>query len=186
MISSSIFLLCVVCCIFIMFSFFHKEIIESIEILSKDIVVHDHKDNNNPNGYNIGDLLNMPSFWHKDWKRNPHGYEMKHNMFISAPKLFPNSIVFYYSTLRTNPEEPIPDMHKIEQATDIYIKKNPACVEKIQGLLDDDDVLFVHLRSGDKGAVEDAFIDKINTISHSYKKTIIISGIHCETTVVFK
>jgi hypothetical protein len=42
----------------------------------------------------------------------------------------------------------------------------------------DDDTLIVHLRSGDKGLVEDEFINVIQKLQSTYSKIVILCGIH--------
>ena len=46
--------------------------------------------------------------------------------------------------------------------------------------MNDNKTLCIHLRSGDKGIVEDLYIEKINTLSDKYNKIIILTGIHSD------
>lgn len=155
-----------------------------ISLLIKENLVNDNfvipiYDNNNvtTNGYNIGDLLNMPSFW-AGWNRNPHNNQAGYDIFLNVAKNYPNTIVYYYSQLRDDESEPIPNMAKIEEAVDLYIKNND--LSNIINIVNNDETLCVHLRSGDKGIVEDHYIDKINILADKYNKIIILSGIHSD------
>lgn len=145
-----------------------------------NIILYDQTTTINPGGYNIGDLLNMPSFW-AGWGRNPHTNDTNYQAYLDASKNFPKSIIYYYSTLRTNDDEPIPNMNKIENAVDLYIENND-----IRNVLNEisinniNNYLYVHLRSGDKGIVEDDFINKINELSNKYNKIVILAGVHSD------
>ena len=141
-----------------------------------DIPIYDNNDIN-MNGYNIGDLLNMPSFW-VGWNRNPHHNQDKYDAFLNVSKNYPNTIVYYYFKLRNDNTEPIPNMEKIEEAIKLYIINND--VSNIINKVNDDNTLCVHLRSGDKGIVDDDYINKINDLSNKYNKIIILCGIHSD------
>lgn len=138
-----------------------------------EITLYDNTTTNNLGGYNIGDLLNMPSYW-AGWARNPHNDHNIYQSYLEAINQFPNSILYYYSLQRTDNNEPIPNMIKIESATDLYIENNNKNVNN------DNNILYVHLRSGDKGVVEDLFINKINELTNNYDKIIILTGIHSD------
>lgn len=141
-----------------------------------NIPIYDNNDTNT-NGYNIGDLLNMPSFW-AYWNRNPHNNQSAYDAYLNVVKHYPNTIVYYYSQLRTDESEPIPNMSKIENAIELYIQNND--LSNIINIVNHDETLCVHLRSGDKGIVEDHYIDKINNLADKYNKIIILSGIHSD------
>ena len=145
-----------------------------------EIPIYYTSENNNLNLYNIGDLLNMPSFWVEEWKRNPHKDEKLYKQYLYSASEFKNSILYYYSTLRTDENEPIPNIQKIEDATELYIKNNN-CNDLINKV-NDINVLCIHLRSGDKGIVENEYIDKINILVSKYNKIIILCGIHTDQT----
>jgi len=79
-----------------------------------DIKIYDKTDNPNIiTGYNIGDLLNMP-YYFNGWSNNPS------KIYDDSIKIYKDTILYYYSTLRTDKNEPIPNLGKIILATDIY------------------------------------------------------------------
>jgi len=140
-----------------------------------DIPIYDNS-NKNDGGYAIGDLLNMPSVC-GIWYQNPHNSEETYESFLNVSKQYPESILAIYSSLRTDTNEPIPNLSKIEQAVDIYTIYTK---QKHQILYDDDQVLFIHLRSGDKGVVEDYYIEKINQVASKYRSLVVLTGIHAD------
>jgi hypothetical protein len=141
------------------------------------ITLYDNVNDNNMGGYNIGDLLNMPSFW-AGWNNNPHNNDKYYKAYVTATEQFPNSIIYYYSLLRKDSDEPIPNLHKLEIAVDEYINNNN--LNDVLNKVDDNNILYVHLRSGDKGVVEDNYINNINKLAENYEKIIILTGIHSD------
>jgi hypothetical protein len=130
--------------------------------------------------YNIGDLLNMPSYW-AGWNRNPHDTQDVYNHYKEMCIKFINSILNNYCNLRTDETEPIPNIGRIRDSVDLYIKNNYNYLDNLIKKVQDPKTLCVHLRSGDKGIVEDSFINTINTLSNNYNKIIIFAGIHSDT-----
>ena len=63
---------------------------------------------------------------------------------------------------------------------DLFIKNNNVSI--LINKVNNNNILCVHLRSGDKGIVEDEYINKINILANKYKKIIILSGIHSDET----
>ena len=142
-----------------------------------NIPIYDNSKNINSNVYNIGDILNIPSFW-AGWEKNPHNNDGGYKLYLDSAKQFPNSILYYYSKLRTNNTEPIPNINKLEKAVDLYINNNNLndLINKVNNI----NVLCIHLRSGDKGIVENEYIEKINILVNKYNKIIILCGIHTD------
>lgn len=169
-------LLIIVLVLVLSYLFYFLFVIENLVDDNFNIPIYDNNDINT-NGYNIGDLLNMPSFW-AGWNRIPHHDQDKYNAYLSVANNYPNTIVYYYSKLRIDETEPIPNMQKLEDAVKLYIKNND--LSNIINIVNDDNTLCVHLRSGDKGIVEDYYIDKINNLADKYNKIIILSGIHSD------
>jgi hypothetical protein len=142
-----------------------------------EIKIYDQTNNSNIiGGYNLGDLLNMP-YYFAGWTNNPH---QAYNLYKEATPSFPNSILYYYSTLRTDENEPIPNLQKIIDAIDMYINNNIDKLDNIINKVNDPNVLCIHLRSGDKGIIEDDFVNKINYLSSKYSKIIILTGVHSD------
>ena len=132
-------------------------------------------------GYNIGDLLNMPSFWAK-WGRNPHSNENYYNdQYKLSCQHYTESILSYYDKLRIDETEPIPNIPHIREAVYEYGKK-VSCLRSMcdKTKIIDPSTLCIHIRSGDKGIIEPEFIQTILDISKSYDTLIIMSGIHAD------
>jgi hypothetical protein len=134
----------------------------------------------NKESYIIGDLLNMPYFF-ANWGKSPHHNEYMYKLFKKTALQYPNNILGIYDKLRTDQNEPIPNVKKIINSIDKYIEYNLVSDTNLKKLLEmcqDKNVLCLHLRCGDKGVVDNEFINKIHEISSSYSKIIILTGIH--------
>lgn len=128
--------------------------------------------------YIIGDLLNMPYF-HSNWPNTPHFDDNVLGLFKKTASQFRDNILGIYDTLRVEPNEPLPNVEKILQACDLYLERNN---DKYNELWSDENTLFIHLRSGDKGYVENSFIEHIYNLSTKYKKIVVMCGIHHNST----
>lgn len=132
--------------------------------------------------YNLGDLLNMPRFnltgisdpvkgltWESGKHRNIEDYN-------AVCEYFTDSILAEYCKLHTNPDEAYPNLEKIRAAVDTYCDRHTEEVpwKKIKK----DNVLVVHLRSGDYGEVDDTFITSLNKVCVKYQELYILCGIH--------
>lgn len=134
----------------------------------------------NKNSYVIGDLLNMPYFF-SYWNNTPHHDDHFYNRFKTTAKQYPNSILGLYDSSRTDESQPIPNVERLKNTVEQYIEMNVNRDPNLNNLLkfvDDENVLCVHLRSGDIGIVDEKFIWKIQSLSEKYKKIIILCGIH--------
>lgn len=133
--------------------------------------------------YNIGDILNIPSYYSPKWDgwdvvydvsllhfRKPHHLEDYMNTY-------PNSIVYNYFISRP-PDEKIPNPERIITSVDKYINENGNKFEDLIEKVSNNNTLTVHLRSGDKRIVEDLYIEIIKKLSENYEYIIILSGIH--------
>jgi hypothetical protein len=130
--------------------------------------------------YTIGDTLNMPYFFAK-WNNTPHYDDFCYQSFKRAAIQYQNNILGIYASLRTDDDEPIPNVEKIVQACDLYLEQNinqDADLKSKSEMWDDEDTLYIHLRSGDKGVVEDCFIETIVEMSSKYNRLIVMCGIH--------
>jgi hypothetical protein len=159
---------------------FNSENLISDNIVNAISSQNDVNKKNTSKVYNIGDLLNMPSYW-AGWGRNPHNNEHGYNIFKDACKKFDNSIFYNYCNSRIDESEPIPNINRIRESVDLYIENNYNNLDRLIKKVKDPNTLCVHLRSGDKGIVEDSFIESINTLSNKYDKIIIFAGIHSDT-----
>ncbi len=129
--------------------------------------------------YIIGDLLNMPKFF-ADWNSNPHNNDYMYDLFIKTSLQYKDNILGIYEDLRIDKNESIPNVSKIQLSVDTYISRNESNIifKNLLSSCDNNRALFVHLRSGDKGIVEDTFINTIIDLSINYDKIIILCGIH--------
>lgn len=129
--------------------------------------------------YIIGDLLNMPYFF-ANWNNNPHNNDYMYNLFKKTAFQYKNNILGIYNNYRIHENEPLPDVEKIKLSVDTYIENNKTnnILNNLMLCCNDNNTLVVHLRSGDKGIVEDYYIDTIINLSVNYEKIIILCGIH--------
>lgn len=156
-------------------------------VSSEDLVVYDE---NKPT-YNIGDLTRMPFFFETPlldinvYIENKNKYIIN---YINQSKIYqdsyPDSIFSNYIKLldeKINKKESnieIPDIELLQKATDIYYDNNKARIDAFLNTINNDKTLFVHIRSGDKGNVDDLFIDTLQTLESKYEKIVLLSGVH--------
>jgi hypothetical protein len=129
----------------------------------------------NKESYIIGDLLNMPKFF-AGWNSNPHHNKYMYDLFKKTSLQYKEHILGIYNENRTDENEQIPNIEKIKLSVDQYIQRNK--FNEILSLCEDNNTLFVHLRSGDKGVIEECYINNIIHLSYKYEKIIILTGIH--------
>ena len=122
----------------------------------------------------------MPHYW-AGWAANPHASQHQYDLFKKASSEYKNNILGIYDKSRTDENELIPNTERIKKSVDIYIDNNIIInynLEKIIKFCDNENTLVIHLRSGDKGIVNDNFVNKINEISVKYSNIVILCGIH--------
>ena len=129
--------------------------------------------------YIIGDLLNMPYFF-ANWNNKPHNNDYMYNLFKKTALQYKHNILGIYDSYRTDENEPFPNVEKIKLSVDTYIENNKtnSILEQLLLSCNDTNTLFVHLRSGDKGVVEDQYINAIINLASKYNKIVILAGIH--------
>lgn len=133
----------------------------------------------NTESYSIGHLLNMPTFF-ANWNRTPHNTIYHYDLYKQTAAAYPDNILGIYDRFRTDPEESIPNVEKIKLSVDTYIENN-AANENFNNILSscgDDKTLYVHLRSGNKGIVEEQYINTIVGLASQYEKVVILCGVH--------
>jgi uncharacterized protein YlzI (FlbEa/FlbD family) len=138
-------------------------------------------DENKPT-YNIGDLFNMPSYFYPGWDvlndvslvkfRKPYTLDNYMNAY-------PNSVVYNYYSSRPI-DENIPNVKRIRSSVDQYINENSNKFSGLIAKVANNNTLTVHIRSGDKGVVENSYIEVIKKISEKYETIFILSGIHAD------
>lgn len=137
---------------------------ESLEIKINDEIYEDY--------YNIGNLTCIHAL------RGRWDNLFCYNEYINGRiNHFPGSIFdIYMKTIDEN--DILPNIEKLQKAVDVYIEQNNVrSIDYIQDIMMDD-VLCVHIRSGDFGNVEEKFIETIHTLSKDYRRVYILSGIH--------
>jgi len=173
----------------ILLSFFTFTIESTIESLvtSDELQVYDE----NKPLYNIGDLTRMPFFFKKSILNRDEYYKDKQQYiieYINNNKIYydsyPNSIFSNYLKLldeKTKVKESnieIPNIELLQKATDIYYENNKGKIDEFFNTINNDKTLFVHIRSGDKGNIEDSFIKIVQTLENKYEKIVLLGGVH--------
>ena len=129
-------------------------------------------------GYNLGDILNMPAFW-AHWTL----FRSHHDLSVVASQL-PQSIAGLYYNCRSDglgdvADDPIiPYRPRLLCAVNESIAVQPE-IQPILQMVQDDSVLCVHVRSGDYGPMTDDFLRTLAHLSKQYPKIIVLSGVHC-------
>lgn len=142
-----------------------------------DIRIYDIDKKFGESGYNISDLLNMPFYW-AGWKQNPHcGDENYYNVAKNTAFNNPDTILGRYYSSRTEDEQ-IPNLNRLYDVIDKYINDKNIKNEKIYELINDENILFVHIRSGDFGCVSDKYVNTVYNLSKKFSKVILMSGVN--------
>ena len=139
--------------------------------------------------YNIGDLMLMYFYYDALDKHQYDNNKNKYiNEYINKHKIYqdayPNSIFSNYIKLLDetvnikNETIDLPNIKFIQNATDTFYNNNKEKIDHFFNTIKNEHTLFVHIRSGDKGTIEDSFINAIRTLENKYEKIIIICGAH--------
>jgi hypothetical protein len=171
----------------LIFLFFISIILSSFVIESfttNDLVIHD---TNKPT-YNIGDLMLMYFYYDNNALDKPQYDNNKEDYFINYINknkiyydAYPNSIFSNYIKLLDENRKiniDLPNIKFIQNATDIFYNNNKENIDRFFNTINNEHTLFVHIRSGDKGVIDDSFINTVRTLEHKYEKIIIICGAH--------
>ena len=128
-------------------------------------------------GYNIGDLLNIPSLGGY-WLANPHNSYEDLERLYKVGMYYQKSVLNYYIEARP-PCEVVPYKHRVLGAVNKYILHSTDHLRTVLDTVNKADVLCVHVRCGDK-PVEDDFIHLIESQSSLYRQVYIFSGLHLD------
>lgn len=125
--------------------------------------------------YNIGDILNTPWYWTGgNWPikslRSDHQ---------TAVDYYTDSIGHIYFKNRPADED-IPNENRIRESTDEYIKINADKFKDLIDIVSKKDTLTAHIRSGDRGVLDEQVVNLIKKISNDYSKIFILSGVHSD------
>jgi hypothetical protein len=132
-------------------------------------------------GYNLGDLLNMPSLY-DHWGQNPHATSCALERMNLLGTNYEKSVLWYYCANRKE-DDIVPDINLIKDSVLKFTTDNIHCFSDIVDIVKDPKCICVHVRNGDSDT-ELEFINHIEKISHSFDKVVLLSGIHLDT--VFK
>lgn len=155
-----------------MIKIFHKKIEEQdIQIYGKSLI-----NDETGAGYNIGDLLNLPSL-SGYWKANPHNSPEELERLYLVGNAYPQSILSYYIEARPA-YEPVPNLYRVIGAVNKYIVNSTLLPELIR-VMNQESVLCVHIRCGDK-EVEPSFLNLIVDLAKDYRFVYIFSGLHLD------
>lgn len=128
-------------------------------------------------GYNMGDLLNMP-YLSGQWPQTPHGlYNYLERMYIVSNS-FDNSIVNLYCKHRPD-NELVPCIPRLISSVNEYIEQHAELYKDIFSLVKQPDCLCVHIRLGD-AFVSEAYVNVIEKLSSQFTTVILLAGIHLD------
>jgi hypothetical protein len=150
-------------------------------ISDNDIIIRDNfiKEDERNAGYNLGDLLNMPSLL-GIWNQKPHHDSYSLYRMNLLGDMYNDSILSYYCLNRENNDEIVPNINLIVNSTQSFIEKNTDTYKHIFDIVKDPENCCVHIRNGDC-RTEDDYINLVINLSHKFKKIIILSGVHLDT-----
>ena len=148
---------------------------DDITIYDKDI----YSDNRRA-GYNIGDLLNMPSL-HNIWNQCPHADKSMLYRMNNVGNCYENSILSLYCKNRNSCDEIIPNIQLIKDVVLQFTNENKHNYIDIFNLIQEQTTLCVHVRNGDLDT-EESYIDSIIRLSSNYKYVVLLTGIHLDET----
>lgn len=147
---------------------FNKKVINEDEVFN--LLLND-EDKNSDSIYNIGNLLNIP-YYYTDisckWNLSKTKVDNKR-----IP--FENSFVKYYYDSFIEGKDVVPDPVSINNSFNNFISYKK--MNYYEEVFNKDDVLVVHLRTGDLGDAGD-YYKKILQLSKNFNKIFILVGIH--------
>ena len=138
-------------------------------------------------GYNLGDLLNMPSFiksYQKDWPKS--GRRDLFNIALSIRDSHPNSVIGRYfknsSTFQTNGQR-LPDPDRLRNVVEEYGRTltQTALGDYIKETVENPITLLVHVRSCDKKHPHKSFLNYIKLLSKKFQHLILMGQCHNDT-----
>jgi hypothetical protein len=128
-------------------------------------------------GYNLGDMLNMPSFY-GGWSREMPSTIL--DMALTKVASRPHSILGrYFSVDMSSCRHPY--MPQLRSAIGVFEKTTH--VDPAMSLVRLRHTLVVHLRSGDSGGVEKTFLDGLRKVASrkNIKLVLFLCGVHTDT-----
>jgi hypothetical protein len=118
----------------------------------------------------------MPYYW-ANWQQVPHADTNMLNIALNTAHKNPDTIVEIY--YRERPEtEKIPNLNRLNNAVNKYINLNKILDLEISSIIQHENTLCVHLRSGDYGIISNDFTKIVFDFSKKFKKVIILFGLN--------
>ena len=133
-------------------------------------------------GYNLGDLLNMPSFiksYQKDWPKS--GRQDLFNIALSIRNSHPNSVIGRYFKNSTNfptNGQRLPDPDRLRNVVDEYGRATTALGDYIKETVENPTTLLVHVRSCDKKHPHKTFLNYIKLLSNKFQHLVLMGQCH--------
>ena len=129
--------------------------------------------------YNLGDKLNMPRVNHAHlstaaaWN-NPVSWYLK--TFRTALTDFPDTILHYYYHQHNDHGEIPPSIARLKYAVSEYLAVNNT--EHLLNEVSQKDTRVIHLRTGDRGDMEDDASQHLARVAQGFDKHIVCLGMH--------
>ena len=149
-------------------------------ITIEDVIIYDKLISNDQRnaGYNIGDLLNMPSL-HNIWNQMPHADESMLQKMHLIGSNYENSILNIYCKNREHTGEIVPNIPLIQKAVDQFTNEWKHTYSDMLSLIQTPTTLCVHVRNGDLDT-EEVFIKRIVDMATNYTHVILMTGVHLD------
>jgi len=130
-------------------------------------------------GYNIGDLFNIPSLF-DIWSFN-NFKRLEEAKKVSA--YLPDSILGLYFINHPDNEN-VPNVERLQTSVQQYIHSHHENLKEMMDFIARDDVLVIHVRSGDKKSIEPKFIEFVHLHYEKFEYIVVLCGIHLDTRFV--
>lgn len=132
-------------------------------------------------GYNLGDLFNTPSFvglW------NPFGNRELVDAGKEVGRHLPRSIIgLYYNNVTAGKEHHWqrcrePNLARVRRAMLLAQMHHPHPSPHLVTLVRSPDTLVVHVRSGDKGQISEAYAHQTAHLSRNFSSVVLLGQVH--------
>ena len=138
-----------------------------------------------PNGYNVGDILNMPSF-HTQHSWPPQGIGYTETVASKLARTFKNSVLGLYFVDQNHGDDKVyertPSIPRIKHAVDFY--GTWIMDENVKYFCDDllpkKSTILVHLRSCDDKQLSESYVQNIYTVSKQFDTVVLTGGCHAD------
>lgn len=128
-------------------------------------------------GYNIGDLLNVPSLG-GFWKATPHNSAEDLKRMYNVAETYKGSLLQYYVEARPSLEI-VPFIPRVRGSITRFLTYASSRIFNYIQRVQDKNTLCIHIRCGDKD-VEEEFMNMAKSFSKEYKHVYLFSGLHLD------